>query len=399
MIDFNDINKFKSYKERVLYRSWVRSTLNGIDLKNSTLMEIWVDMQWAYSYAKNMFDVCEDCDKAKSITYACALLLSYIPYGAVGEKYVAETLKEKELWQFRYETSLNTLARDNIFFNDEEKGELKALFQAVCGNVYKNDFVGFVAIVYKVYLACYLLGNKRGYSEKLQDIYGAFESGAVEIDISAYLPVVAETELDEEKKEEIQNILSLQKNAPVHIKALDRETFVSVICKKTVALSFADVGEDCAVGDELKFTWDNLVLTAKVTQVYADENGEMVAEFEAEDVAQVNYGYYHLEYDKAELGEIQKGEKFTLILKNKKLYRTVGFYEEFLLTEKTSGEKMLVGGFYGSKTVYSKDELLENLKRDIPSSISIATIEQDGITEEEYENGLVLFPVGCKEKE
>ena len=121
MIDFNDINKFKSYKERVLYRSWVRSTLNRIDLKNSTLMEIWVDMQWAYSYAKNMFDVCEDCDKAKSITYACALLLSYIPYGAVGEKYVAETLKEKELWQFRYETSLNTLARDNVFFNDEEE--------------------------------------------------------------------------------------------------------------------------------------------------------------------------------------------------------------------------------------------------------------------------------------
>ena len=87
------------------------------------------------------------------------------------------------------------------------------------------------------------------------------------------------------------------------------------------------------------------------------------------------------------------------MLKNKKLYFTVGFYERFLLAEKTSGEKMLVGGGYGSKTVYSKEELLENLKKDIPSSISLNSIEQGAITDEEYENGLVLFPVECKEKE
>jgi hypothetical protein len=241
-----------------------------------------------------------------------------------------------------------------------------------------------------------MMGNKRAAFDTVAKIIRTFEDGVEEIDISSYLPTAQETELDEEKIAKIEETLKKQQTPIVHIKESTKDELCAVLSNHLTALQ-ATRGT-YRVNDWIKFKWTNLVLDAKVTEVNETETGDTVV-FCAEDKARVNYGYYHLEYDKAELGEIKTGDKFTLILKNKKLYFTVGFYERFLLAEKTSGEKMLVGGGYGSKTVYSKEELLENLKKDIPSSISLNSIEQGAITDEEYENGLVLFPVECKEKE
>ncbi len=396
MVAFDENKKWDSYNDRFLYSSWTRSVLQSIPLKNDDLMHIWIDMGWTYKSAIGLLDSCEGYGKKKSQTFACAALLSYVPFGAAGTHYLKEKLGGKPVWQFRYETALNTFANDNAFFSEDEKEEFKSFFKALETDVYKNGFISFLVIVYKTFLACFMAGNKRAAFDTVAKIIRTFEDGVEEIDISSYLPVAQETVLGEEKIAKIEETLKKQQTPTVHIKESTKDELCAVLSKNLTALQ--EPRGTYHVNDWIKFKWTNLVLDAKVTEVTETETGDKVV-FCAEDTARVNYGYYHLEYDKAELGEIKNDDKFTLILKNKKLYFTVGFYEEFLLTEKTSGEKMLVGGCYGSKTVYSREELLENLKKDIPSSISLNSIEQGAITDEEYENGLVLFPVECKEKE
>ena len=213
-----------------------------------------------------------------------------------------------------------------------------------------------------------------------------------------------------------------------------REDFASATHGFSKTLLGGSALADGKVGDILKFTWDSLVLEAKVTGVssfaetqipteaYAAaikplqngdktvngkaiapevsvncENGyessEVLLSFKAAERSRQNYGYYTVEYNKSVLGDLKARDNFTLLLVDKKLYESIYMYPQFLLYDTESNTRMIAGG-KGYNVAYSKEELLEKIDKTLPLTVPISAIEEGAaFTDEDYALGIMVLPL------
>ena len=372
-------NKFDKYTSRFLYTSEVRAMLDstpvGASDMSNEIISVCNNFMWCDYDEEAWFD------EGKASFYAYALALGYIPFGDAGRNYVKEKLGLESVFEYQYQTAINTFNSDNAFTTMKEQAEIWNMFRLAEKGTAKYDLIGVVNIIF----SCYLTYGFGKYEEKYENLIYLLQSGEEEVE----LPRVECSELNEKQTQILDHLIIIRKNMPhVFEMLLTKEDYTAVIHKEFDSFLATNTEKDCKTGDVLKFKWENLVLDAKVTGTPVTDEGKYIV-FDIAERAHTTIGDYKAPFNKDRLKDIEVGQSFTLILKDAKLWETLYMYETVVLTDECDIEEMTVYSGQNSPTeVFSKNELIDELDPSLPTSESI-----DDITEQEYKFGIVLLKV------
>lgn len=420
MVDFSNEERYKRYNEKFLYSSYVRSILQGTDVRNNDLLSMHISFSHSYGYTACFHDSCIEYPAEKAELYSLIAMLYYIPYGKAGYEYLQSKIGSQPLWEFQYQKAMNILSADNAFFDKEEKSEIKELFRRLNDDTQKLDFIGFTLIVLHAYMNCFLTKAGLGeYDEYVGKIYtDAEEKGLTEIKLSDYLPKVEEAPLDEDKIALIEEMIEERNLPSVYEIELTKEEY-SKICRGANKLVTKDIARLSIPGDNLKLCWDCLVLDGYIESV-EEATPEMLAALGADALvlpephlsekpviitfrkarmARESRGNYHLDYDSSDTGEIGKNDKFYVVLIDEKVYEPIYMYPRFVLRDISTGKRLVAWGSGGAIKTHSKEELLSKMTESEISSVSKSAIEAGAITPADFACGVLIVYCTCYEKE
>lgn len=362
--EFSDSKRLSSYTGSFLYSSYVRSTLQSINITRSDeLFDCAIMVDRSFSYANTCcLDLDEDFDEEKAELFSYATFLSYIPYGKAGYDYIQNKLGNKPVWEYQYENALNTLTLDNAYLTDTEKEELKEYFRLLYQNKYKLDFTGFVSIIVKCRILCYL-NHDRNDTQYFTSIFELFEGDLDrEIDISEYLPERKEIDLTEAEIEELEYVFKTQQNRRAHIRNLSREQFSNLLHQRPEVIE-GDGTE--SVGDVIHFLWDSIYIVGEIIEIVNKlDGGAPLLKFKLDKASHHSFGPYTVEFDEQYLENAQKNDDVMIILKDTVLYDSLYAYDRFVLKDERTGKEILVScGYPTCQLMSNKQKLLDYISK------------------------------------
>lgn len=374
-------NKFGKYTSRFLYASKVRGVLSSIPVGASDMSNEIILVGNCFSYCLD-YEAREGFDEHKAEFYAYALALGYIPFGTAGRRYVKEKLSLESVYEYQYKTAINVFDFDNAFTTLQEKSEIHEMLRLAEKGVAEYDLIGIVNIIF----SCYFTYGFGKYNEKYKELIRRLQSGEME---SVDLPTVECDELNAKQIEILDSLIKMRADVPrVFEMLVAKEDYAAIVHKEFNSFLATHTERDCKKGDVLKFKWERLVLDASVIDTPVTDGGRYIV-FEIADRARTNIGDYRAPFNKEKLSGIEVGQEFILVLKDAKLWETLYMYETIILTDDCGIDQMTVySGKNSTAEVYSKEELDKELDKSL-----LVSEDVDGITEQEYEYGIVLLKV------
>ncbi len=392
--EFSDQRRYSSYTGSFLYSSYVRSTLQSINIRGcDELFDCAIMLGHSFSYANTCYlDLDEDFDEKKAELFSYATFLSYIPYGKAGYDYIQNKLGNKPVWEYQYENALNTLTLDQAYLTDAEKSELKEYFRLLYQNKYKLDFIGFVSIIVKCNILCYL-NHKKDDEQYYGNVFDLFEGDLdKEIDITKYLPEHKEIVLTDKETKELESVFKTQQNIKAHIYNLSKDQLADLLHQRSEMIEGNGTEE---VGDVIHFIWDSIYIIGKVTEVVNRlTSGKPMLKLQLDERTHHSFGPYTVDFDEKNLDGINKNDEVMIILKDEALYSSLYAYDSFVLNDNSTGKQILVGcGYPTCQLMTSKQQLIDYINK---YNFPLANITMDEIfalTDEDFLLG--IYAVKC----
>ena len=394
---FSDSRRFSSYTGCFLYSSYVRSTLQSININRcDQLFDCAIMVGHSFGYANTCcLDVMYEFDEKKAELFSYATFLSYIPYGKAGYDYIQKKLGDKPVWEYQYENALNTLTLDQAFLTNAEKAELKEYFRLLYQNKYKLDFIGFVSIIVKCNVLCYLSRLKNDY-----EYYGAIfdqikDDPEREIDITEYLPPHKEITLTEAEIEEIEYAFKTQQNTKAHSYNLSKEQFSDIIHQRTDRIR--GTGSE-STGEVIHFLWDAISISGEITEVINDLNGGApYLKFKLKKRSEHTFGPYSVDFSERILGSVNDNSEILVLLNDSLLYDSLYAYDQFLLTDNETGKMILLScGYPSYQLVSTKEELIKYVTTSALPVANITMDEINALTDDDFLFGMYVIKGKCK---
>ena len=126
-MEYPKFDKYDSSYDFYLYASRARSILCRLEVEGRDLLSEAAATKMDMRSHSSLLGGYSGLNKA--MLYAVTLFTAHVPFGKAGLEYAGERIGDKPLWQRQYEVAINNMKMDNVFFDEEEKEELKSLFK------------------------------------------------------------------------------------------------------------------------------------------------------------------------------------------------------------------------------------------------------------------------------
>lgn len=277
-----------------------------------------------------------------------AICLSYVPNGKEGYAYLEKKTYPTPLWEYRYKSITDKLAKMGEFLSERDKNSLKQILQAHSDTVFEINEEGIVAMLLRIRAeieSCAWANEMEPTTllmiESLNEIMEevvkkAEENEYAPIDITELLPKYEAYELSEKRKAEIDELFEAQAENETVMYNVTREELEAI---HRGSVNFFVPRGNCtlAVGDAIIFKNNNVVVNASVKERWEYNDSSAIEGIKCIKEAgssnptgkivllslnggkrqceSISNALYEVAYDGSEAGELKKGQTVCLLEK------------------------------------------------------------------------------------
>jgi len=379
-------------------------------------------------------------DEYKMKFFVAAAFLCYIPYDTEGYEYIKQKwLGGESVAEYRYKNVMNKLKYMSIVLDEEDSENLRYVFEAQEGTVFRLDAAGIAALALRVRTALEgeafskrnaiaSLSLSKALTAKIDEIAAfALEHDLEEMDISEYLPKRERREFYAKDKEYIDYLFEAQSFPELYEYKVGIDEYVKVANKQTTSYMLGWKDKNARVGDKITITYDNVQISAEITRLrnYPDylslpsekygfnigtynpyfydnytvkeHGGVTLADFAVDERYKV-HDVFTVNYWEHQLKGFEDAKEIYLIRKETDVYMHVSYSSEFILKECMGGRTIKAVSNKPGELKGSMKEIFAAMENGVPSIPTRKEIENGCFKEEDYKNYVYLIKLKVKDE-